>query len=176
MFKNVHLDIDYSPILAADYESHEGSCIKHQVYELTDIHEKFGGFPDSYVMANTRINQLWWDRDQLDFDEIGRQLDMEVITVSSIRQHPGCTIPWHRDTFFQINQRYPDRTEPKVRANVFLEDWKIGHFIQYDDTVITHWKQGQGLLWDSSVLHLGANAGMQDKFTLQISGFLLTSV
>ena len=175
MFKNIHLDIDYSRILAADYEAHEGSCIKHQVYELTDIHEKFGGFPDSYVMANTRINQLWWDRDQVDFDEIGRQLGMDVITVSSIRQHPGCTIPWHRDTFYQINQRYPERAELKVRANVFLEDWKIGHFIQYDDTVVTHWKQGHGLLWDSSVLHLGANAGMQDKFTLQISGFLLTS-
>lgn len=175
MLKNVKLDIDYAPILAADYESHEGSCIKHQVYELTDIHEQFGGFPESYVLANTRINQLWWTADQLDFDEIGRQLNMDVITVSSIRQHPGCVIPWHRDTFYQINQRFPDRKELKVRANIFMEDWKIGHMIQYDDTIVSHWKQGEGLLWDSEILHLGANAGMQDKFTLQISGFLLTS-
>ncbi len=175
MHKNIKLDIDYTPILTSDYESHEGSCIKHQVYELTDIHDSFGGFPESYVFANTRINQLWWTPEQLDFEEIGKQLGMEVITVSSIRQHPGCVIPWHRDTFFQINQRYPDRKELKVRANIFLEDWKMGHFIQYNDTVVTHWKQGEGLMWDSEVLHLGANAGMQDKLTLQISGFLLTS-
>lgn len=174
MYKNVNLNIDYSQLLAAQYESHEGSCVKHQVYELTDIHDQFGGFPKSYVYENTRINQLWWAADQLDFEDIGRQLGIEVVTVSSIRQHPGCVIPWHRDTFFQITQRYPDRKELKVRANIFMEDWKMGHYIQYDDTVVTHWKQGEGLMWDSEVLHLGANAGMQDKFTLQISGFLLT--
>lgn len=174
MYKNVKLDIDYTKLLSAQYESHEGSCIKHQVYELTDIHDQYGGFPKSYVYENTRINQLWWTQDQLDFENIGQQLGMEVITISSIRQHPGCVIPWHRDTFFQISQRYPDRKERKVRANVFMEDWKMGHFLQYDDTVVARWKQGEGLLWDSEVLHLGANAGMQDKLTLQISGFLLT--
>lgn len=170
---NVHLNIDYSQLLAAKYESQEGSCVQHQVHELTDIHKEFGGFPKSYVYENTRINQLWWTNDQLDFEDIGQQLGMEVVTISSIRQHPGCVIPWHRDTFFQINQRYPDRTELKVRANIFMEDWKMGHFIQHNNTMVTHWKQGQGVLWDSEVLHLGANAGMQDKFTLQVSGFLL---
>jgi len=174
MHKNVKLNIDYAWLLAAQYDSYEGSCVKHQVYELTDIHKQYGGFPKSYVYENTRINQLWWTSDQIDFEDIGQQLGMEVVTISSIRQHPGCVIPWHRDTFFQINQRYPDRKELKVRANIFMEDWKMGHFLQYDDTVVTHWNQGEGLLWDSSVLHLGANAGMQDKLTLQISGFLLT--
>jgi hypothetical protein len=175
MLKNVQLNIDYAPLLAAEYDSHEGSCIRHQVHELTDIHEQFGGFPDSYVLANTRINQLWWTDQDLDFQDIGQQLGMEVITVSSIRQRPGCVIPWHRDTFYQINQRFPQRQDLRVRANIFMQDWKTGHIIQYDETVVSHWRQGQGLLWDSEVLHLGANVGMQDKFTLQISGFLLTS-
>jgi len=174
MIQNVNLSIDFDLIIKADYNVHEGSCIKHQVYELTDVHEKFGGFPKSYVYENTKINQIWWDSSQLDFSDIGQQLGMEVITVSSIKQPPGCVIPWHRDTFFQINQRFPNRKEEiKVRANVFLEDWKMGHFLQYDDTVVTHWTQGGGLMWDSSVLHLGSNSGMQDKYTLQVSGFLL---
>lgn len=173
MQKSVKLDIDYTSILNTDYTINESSCVKHQIYELTDIHESFGGFPKSYVFENTKINQIWWSSDQLDYNDIGRQLGMEVITVSSIRQMPGCTIPWHRDTFFQINQRFPGRKDLKVRANIFLEDWKIGHMLQYDNTIVTNWKQGDGLMWDSSVLHLGANAGMQDKFTLQISGFLL---
>jgi len=97
---------------------------------------------------------------------------MEVVTVSSILQPPGGVIPLHRDMFYQINKKYPERKELKVRANIYLEDWKLGHFIQYDDVVSTHWKQGQGFLWDSSILHIGANAGMENKYTLQVSGFL----
>jgi hypothetical protein len=174
--KKINLKIPFDLFLDADYDAHEGSCIKHQVYELADIHEQFGGFPKSYCFENTRINQLWWNPDQVDFDSIGQQLGIEVVSVSSIRQHPGCVIPWHRDTFYQISQRYPNRTDLKVRANIHLEDWKIGHIIQYDDTVATHWSQGDGWIWDSEVLHLGANAGMQDKFTLQISGFALPNV
>jgi hypothetical protein len=36
-----------------------------------------------------------------------------------------------------------------------------------------NWKAGEGYLWSSKVLHLSANAGMKDKYTLQISGFYL---
>lgn len=172
MLKPVSLQYDFDLFLNADYTLHEGSCINHQVDELKDIHEQFNGFPESYVYANTKIHQLWWNEQQVDFDRLGEQLGIEVVTVSSIEQPPGCVIPWHRDTFYQINKRYPDRNDLKVRANIYLEDWKLGHFIQYDNAVDTHWSAGQGWLWDSSVLHLGANAGMQNKYTLQISGFL----
>ena len=110
---------------------------------------------------------------QLDYEKIGSQLGMEVITVSTICQPPGNIIPIHRDTFYLINQRYPTRTDLKVRANIYLEDWKLGHFVQYNNEISTHWNAGEGLLWDSSILHLSANAGMQNKYTLQVSGFLL---
>ena len=131
MLQSVKLDYDFTCLLIADYQQHTGSCIKHQVHELTDIHEKFGEFPKTYCIANTTIHQLWWNEDQLDFDELGKQLGMEVITISSILQPPGCVVPYHRDTFFQISQRYPDRKELKVRANIYLEDCKLGHIIQY---------------------------------------------
>lgn len=172
MFKNIKLDYDFGSMLAADYTQHSGTCIKHQVHELKDIHDQYGEFPKTYTIKNTLIHQLWWDNTQLDYQEIGKQLGIEVITVSTICQPPGNIIPIHRDTFYQINQRYPDRTELKVRANIYLEDWKLGHFIQYSDEISTHWKAGQGLLWDSSILHLSANAGMENKYTMQISGFL----
>lgn len=172
MFKKIKLNYDFSKILSADYSTHTGSCIKHQVYEVADIHEQYGGFPKSYCLENTIIHQLWWDQDALDFVDIGQQLGMEVVTISSICQPPGCVIPLHRDTFYQISQRQPDRKDLKIRANIHLEDWKMGHFLQYGDVVHTHWKVGEGLLWDSSILHLGANAGMENKYTLQVSGFL----
>ena len=172
MINRIKLDYDISKFLTADYTQHEGSCISHQVHELTDIHEKYGGFPKTYIYENTLIHQLWWDKSQINFGELGKQLGMEVITVSTILQPPGCIIPLHRDTFFQINKQYPNKTETKVRANIFLEDWKLGQLLQYNDEVCSYWQAGEGFLWDSSVLHLSANAGMQDKYTLQVSGFL----
>ena len=174
--KPVKLKLDFSALLSADYSQHTGSCIAHQVHELTDIHEKFGGFPKTYCAKNTVIHQLWWNQSQIDFNNIGEQLGMEVITVSTILQPPGCVIPFHRDTFYQISKRDPSNTKTKVRANIYLEDYKLGHFIQYQtdagiETSI-NWHAGEGFIWDSDVLHLGANAGMQDKYTMQISGFL----
>lgn len=178
MIKNLFLDFDFDIFLKADYSVHSGSCIQHQIYELQDIHDQFGEFPKSYCLENTMIHQLWWDKTQVDFDYLGQQLGMEVVTVSTIMQPPGCVVPYHRDTFFQINQRFPDRQDPKVRANIYIEDYKLGQFIQYVDQNQIHtsvdWKAGDGFIWDSSVLHLSSNAGMQNKYTLQVSGFLLS--
>jgi hypothetical protein len=176
MIKPVHLDFDFDVVLQADYTQHVGSCIKHQVYELTDIHNRFGGFPETYCFENTRIHQLWWTADQIDYVELGRQLGMEVITVSTILQPPGGVIPYHRDTFFQISQKYPERKELKVRANIYLEDYKLGQFIQYTQDEVHHtsvdWSAGNGWLWDSEILHLSVNGGMENKYTMQVSGFL----
>lgn len=172
-FDRKQLSIDYDQFINADYNLHEGSCIEHQIRECSDIHESYGGFPDSYSYDNTRINQLWYSNTQVDYVDLGKQLGIEVVSVSSIRQRPGCVIPLHRDMFYKITQLYPNDSRLKVRANVHLEDWKMGQFIQYNDTVFTHWKAGDTLIWDSDVYHLGANAGFENKFTLQISGFLI---
>ena len=177
MLKKIHLDYNLDIFLNADYTQHCSSCIKHQIYELADIHNQYGGFPDSYSFENTKIYQLWWDKTQIDYKELGQQLGMEVITVSTIMQPPGNTVPLHRDTFYQINKKYPHRSELKVRANIYLEDYKIGQFIQYQEnngyTISVDWTAGDGFIWDSNVLHLSTNAGMESKYTLQVSGFLL---
>lgn len=176
MLKKISVDLDRSIFLNADYSVHSGSCIAHQVEELKDLHDQYGGFPTTYGIDNTLIRQLWWTDEQLNFDSIGKQIGMEVITVSSILQPPGNIIPLHRDTFYQINKRFPNDKRQKARANIYLEDWKMGHIVQYnhDDRWITDtgWKAGNGLLWDSAVLHVGANIGFENKITLQVSGFI----
>lgn len=102
---------------------------------------------------------------------------MEIVSISSIMQPPGNVIPYHRDMFYKISQRYPDRTEKKVRANIFLEDGKLGHILQFtlnnEHSTITNWTANTGFLFDSDILHLSCNAGMEPKYTLQISGFYL---
>ena len=112
-----------------DYSVHKGTCLAHQLTELTDIHKEYG-LGETYTSENTVIQQLWYDSTMVDFDDLGKQLNMEVITVSSILQPPGNTIALHRDTFFQINKKFPNDKRLKVRANIYLEDWKVGHMIQ----------------------------------------------
>ena len=177
MISTQHIDYDLSVFLDADYTQHYGSCISYQVREQSDQHDKVGGFPKSYSEDNTRIQQLWFDDGEVDYKILGEQLGMEVITVSTILQPPGNTVTLHRDTFFQINKKYPDDTRTKVRANIYLHDWELGHIIQYRDTNkewqnSSHWKQGEGFLWDSDIFHTSSNFGLKNKYTLQVSGFL----
>ena len=41
-----------------------------------------------------------------------------------------------------------------------------------DDEEFHHWKAGEGYIIAEDLRHLGTNAGMEDKYTLQVSGFL----
>ena len=178
MIENLAVDFDLDIFRNADYTQHYGSCISYQVKEQKDQHA--GGFPESYSEDNTRIQQIWFEDTDVDYEMLGKHLNMDVKTVSAILQPPGNTVTLHRDTFFKFKSLYPDDTRPKVRANIYLEDWKVGHLIQYQDIndngiwkTSDNWKAGEGYLWSSDVLHLSANAGMKPKFTLQISGFYL---
>ena len=177
MIKKVKVDLDFDIFLMADFSMHTGTCIKHQVHELQDIHEQYGGFPESYTSANTVIHQVWFDNARVDYGNIGIQLGIEPVTVSAIKQPPGCVIPLHRDTFYQTKIKYPNDSRKIVRANIFLEYSQIGHIIQYiqSDVIhsVTEWSAGEGYMWDNEIVHLGANAGMTPKFTLQVTGFLL---
>lgn len=179
MLKNIKLNYNWSYFLPPnqDYTVHKGTCLAHQVHELTDIHEEYG-LGKTYDENNTVIQQLWYDDNMVDFNDLGNQLNIDIVTISSILQPPGNTIALHRDTFYLINKKFPDDKRTKVRANIYLEDWKVGHMIQYQDIndnktwkTSDNWEAGDGYLWSSDVLHLSANAGMKDKYTLQISGF-----
>jgi hypothetical protein len=175
MFKKVKVNYDFSTVLATDHTVHTGSCIQHKLKEPTDVRAQFGVLPKTYVSANTIIHQLWWDRDQVDYNELGRQLDMDVVSVSSIMQPPGNCIPYHRDMFYKIKSEHPARNDLKVRANVFLEDGDLGHLMQFTlDNVhetCVDWEVNTGYMFDSDILHLSVNVGMKPKYTLQISGF-----
>ena len=172
MFRKIFVDYDFNEVFDTDWYKYKHSCKNHQKVELKDIHDTVGGFPESYSDMNTMFYQKFFREDEIDFKNLGEQLQIEPITVSAINLPPGMTNPLHRDTFYQVKKRFPERAnENIVRANIFLEDWKWGHFLQFNDEVVTHWKKNTGYLWDSSVLHLAVNAGLENRFTLQVSGF-----
>jgi len=168
-------DYDLSKFLDADYNK-PYVATTHGKNELSDLHKKYGGYPDSFNDSNTIINQIWWDDSVKDYQHLGDKLGIEIKTISTIKQDPGQTNPIHLDMFFKIRNEYPNDTRRIVRANIYLEDWQVGHIVQYlgpngwiDNT---GWKKGQGTMWDSSIEHVAANIGMNPKYTLQLTGFM----
>jgi hypothetical protein len=143
---------------------------------MPDIYEPYGGMPNSYVLENTTIHQLWWDDTKL-FKELGSRLGIDVVSISTIKQPCGSCITRHRDFFHKIKSKYPNDSRTHVRANIYLEDWDPGHYLAYEIDGewynSTHWKQGEGFVWDENHEHVSANVGLKPKLTIQISGFLL---
>jgi hypothetical protein len=169
MVKPVFLDFDFSTILSADYTSVKGG------FEQPLFKDEGIDLPKSYCFENTKVHMVWWDRSQIAYDDIGHQLGLDLITVSSIMKEPGTVFPLHRDNF---NNPLWDQTriDQLVRVLICLEDCKIGHIIQYIEDgkcrTRANWVAGDGFMWDSQVPHLTVNAGMQPKYTMQITGFL----
>lgn len=172
MIKQLKLDLDFDMFLNAEYVT-QNSCIGHQREENKDIYSKHGveTLPYTYIAENTQIRQLWWPDKNL-ISHLSDLTNLDVQTVSSIRQDPGNFIPIHKDKFFKVYSKNPQEQRRMARANIFLEDWKFGHFLQYDDVIAEKWQAGDGYLWDSEIDHLSCNAGLVPKYTLQISGFL----
>ncbi len=171
--KEVKIDFEFDFKNGVMWEEYAHSHMNHRKAEIEDVYENVGGFPSSLTSENTLYYQKFFTKEEIDYKDLGNQLGIEVITVSMIKQPPGMTNPMHRDTFYQIRKLYPDDKRIKVRANIQLLDWKDGHFIQFNKKVISHWKKNTGHMWDSEVPHLAVNAGLEDKYSLQASGFLL---
>ena len=166
----VKLDMDTEVFFNVKWEDYRCSCIQHQKVEQKDLHPD-NKMPKSLVIDNTAIHQKFFDKIEVDYFELGEKIGIGVISVSVIKQEPGNIIPKHRDMFFKIRVQYPNVETELVRANIFLEDWKSGHYIEFDEQPHTHWKANEGFILNQDVIHLSANAGLEDKYTLQISGF-----
>lgn len=166
ILRSIYLDFDYS-IFLKNKHIEEWSVIPY----YNKIESK--KLPESYSEANTKINQIFWNKDVIDFDKLGSMLGIKVFTVATIKQKPGNVLPWHSDNFYKIIEEYPTIDKEKiVRANIFIEDWKIGHILQIEKNVVSNWKKGQGYIWSSGIYHLSGNLGFDNKYTLQVSGLL----
>jgi len=175
MIRPISIDFDWDIFLNADYNVPDYSCATHQKSDNPSLYEKFGLHPDTYNIHNTTIHQIWWD-DETIKTNLGNLLGIDVVSVSTIEQPCGQTITIHQDFFYKIKEQFPEDTRTHVRANIFLEDWKFGHILQYEADgewyCPTHWKQGEGFMWNDQVAHLSGNSGFSPKYTLQVSGFL----
>lgn len=167
ILKSVKLEYDFLKLLSNEHQKEWSVLSYYEEKEQTKL-------PETFNEHNTIINQVFWDRDTVDYETLGAMLNMRIETIATIRQRPGQVLPWHNDHFYKIIENNPEVDKTRiVRANIFMEDWKTGHILQIDNEVISNWKKGYGFIWSSGVYHLSGNLGLEDKYTMQISGILL---
>ena len=53
-----------------------------------------------------------------------------------------------------------------------MEDWKPGHYLEFNGVAVTNWSAGDYALWSAEVPHAASNIGVESRYTLQITGEL----
>ena len=53
-----------------------------------------------------------------------------------------------------------------------MEDWKPGHYLEFNGEGWTNWSAGDYAIWSADVPHAASNIGVDPRYTLQITGEL----
>lgn len=78
----------------------------------------------------------------------------------------------HYRTYMRLNEA---KYEDVVRILIMLEDWKPGHYLEIDGVGIVNWIAGDYYVWESNCPHAASNIGIEDRYTLQITGEKINS-
>lgn len=92
------------------------------------------------------------------------------VGTSYYRMGTSVILPLHKDIYKKYRELHKIKLEDCVRAVVFLEDWKSGHYFEIDNNPILKWKKGDYVYWESNVAHMAANIGVDYRYTLQLTG------
>lgn len=97
--------------------------------------------------------------------------DLENLSFCINRFPPGTYFPMHIDRYGYYSKANNIQDLSSIaRYVLFLEDSIPGHILQVGDTVYHTWPAGLCVGWEYSTPHMVANLGMQDRYTLQITG------
>jgi hypothetical protein len=86
----------------------------------------------------------------------------------------GTILPEHSDLYKKYIQLFDleGREHTIRRAIIMLEDWKSGHYLEVSGVPIVGWKAGYTIEWAYDAPHMAANIGLEDRYTLQITGHI----
>ena len=144
----------------SDNVSYQGRSDKFE--EQNNFYQKIG-----YTENNTEYFQTF---------DIGDDIKNFINTLfdrcscSIFKQMPGQTLPQHTDTFYTFAEKNNINPKKCIRLNVFLEDWKTGHYFEINDTPVLQWKAGDAIIIEYDKPHLSGNMGLEPKYTMQITG------
>ncbi len=101
---------------------------------------------------------------------LGEKIGLTNCGYSFYKMITGEIIPKHVDHYNLYCKLFNVPREQVKRAIIFLEDWKSGHYFEMDSYPIMDYKAGDYVYWSYNVPHLAANIGVEDRYTLQITG------
>ena len=90
--------------------------------------------------------------------------------ISFIKQMPGMSIPLHKDLYHFFKTKHQLEDEKVLRVNIFLDDWKPGHYFEAGGKPYVNWKRGEYVVLDSELPHRSGNMGDVPKYTAQVTG------
>jgi hypothetical protein len=122
-------------------------------------------------MCDMRSTQPTWnDRMIKMFNRYG----WKDVGTSYYRMTTGTVMPTHSDLYLKyVTIHNLQGQEQRIRrAIVFLEDWRPGHYSEVNGEGIVNWSAGDVIEWAYDLPHAAANIGLEDRYTLQITGWL----
>ena len=81
-------------------------------------------------------------------------------------------MPPHVDHFETYCKVFNVERESVYRAIVFLEDWKPGHYFEYNGKGFVNWEKGDYIMYSTDTPHAASNIGTEPRYTLQVTGIL----
>ncbi len=112
----------------------------------------------------------WIDR----FNTIYQDRGWKDIGIAFYRMRTGTVMPVHSDLYRRYIELFNLQGQEHTirRALVLLEDWKPGHYLEVDGIPYVNWSAGKTLEWVYNTPHSAANIGLEDRYTLQITGHI----
>jgi hypothetical protein len=108
-------------------------------------------------------------------NRFGNIFDFKNMTYNFYKMQQLEIMPTHVDHFQTYMRLFNVEYENAVRILVMLDDWKPGHYLEVDGVGIVNWVAGDYFMWDSDVPHAASNIGIEDRYTLQITGTRINS-
>ena len=131
------------------------------------------GYPTKFEgeLCDMRHRLPEWSRR---FIEIFEGQGWKDIGLAFYRMPTGTVLPVHGDLYKRYVEVFnlQGREHTIHRAIILLEDWKSGHYLELMGNPIVNWKAGHVVEWQYDAPHMAANIGLEDRYTLQITGHL----
>lgn len=96
------------------------------------------------------------------------------VGIAFYRMPTGTVMPVHSDLYCRYIELFNLQGQEHTirRALVLLEDWKSGHYLEVAGKPYTCWRAGDTVEWAYDEPHMAANIGLEDRYTLQITGWV----
>ena len=100
-------------------------------------------------------------------------LGWKDIGTSYYRMNTGTVLPTHGDLYKRYVELFglAGREHRIHRAIIFLQDWRPGHYAEYEGRPFVNWSAGDVVEWRYDTPHMAANLGLDPRYTLQITGW-----